>query len=65
MDEFEFKNTLLCGTTLFITLTSGFTALRAGAESGNLYLGVLGTSVCLAGLGLSYKIFKKVTENER
>ena len=64
LEEFEFKNSLLLGTTLFISLTCGLSALRAGVESGNFALGALGTTVCIAGLGISYKIYRNTIDRE-
>ncbi len=65
MNEGEFKNNLLGGTTLFITLTLGLSALRTGIAGGNFMLGALGASVCAAGIGISYKIFQKALENAK
>lgn len=64
MEENEFKNLLLGGTVLFVTLTCGLTVLQAGAENGNFTLGALGTTVCVAGAGLAYTIFKNTYNRE-
>ena len=63
MEEFEFKNTLLGACAMFFSSYGGLSMLRAGAESGNVVLGMLGSSICIAGVLAGYGIFKHTLEN--